>query len=335
MKIDSMRVPPLRSAGLLLALLASAPATTQAVPALKNPRPRATPPTAPQPGDAAEPRPLDYQHPLGVGFDVPTGWQVAETAMGLQLTPPDASRSAYGPTEFYVVAMIGAEPSVQSLDDPRAGALLLQLAQSSLPFLQATGGAERVSGHDDLRAFTFCGRSPIGMDVQCRVTGKLVNGWFIALSAIAEPARLQQRAAACTEITARLSLHPAQGDPNLAGTWYAQSYSSTGPVSDRINVSTTTAITMTADGRLLSSTSSVVTGATGRHGGPGTSIAGQTAALQEDGRWARVGDDLWVVWKTGGANRYRLHVQGPPGRREMLLMPASGGDRTLWTEYRP
>lgn len=276
---------------------------------------------------------LDYTHPLGVGFDLPEGWRVEEVPQGLRLLPTDPARGPQGDAEIHLVGMIGADPSVRSLDDRRVPGLVLQLVQTQLPFVRASRAPHGIEGRDDLRVFTFTGRSPLGQQVECRVHGLLQDGWFVAFTAAAEPAQLAKREAAMTRVATRLCIEaPRVERDDVVGTWYAQAMSSAGGIRDRLNVSTTTRIQVGAHGLLFSGSQSTVVGQD-RSGG---SITGLTDESRSAGRWARVGSEFYVVWKQGGAGRYRVHLQGSPGRREMLLTPvaAGGGGKLLWTEYR-
>jgi len=310
---------------LLLALASQSPSASA-----QDPDPRAD---ATEPAAKEEEHEYDFRHPLGIRLDHAEGWRVQETALGLQLTPPDPVVNATGPAELHLVAMIGADPEVRSLDDPLAFQKLALLMQSQLPFLAPRGKAQPVAGRPDARRYDFQGRSPYGPELECRVYGMVFEGWFVSVTTLAEPALVARREAALLEVVKSLVLAEPEADPVLAGTWHSQSFSRAGDVREYVNTSSTTSVTMTANGRLRSSTSTAVFGQTGRDDGAGGTINGQTGALLEDGRWARKGDALWVVWRAGGASRFELFVQGQPGRREMLLTPAGGGQKVLWTEY--
>ncbi len=276
---------------------------------------------------------LDYTHPLGVGFDLPEGWRVEEVPQGLRLHPTDPARGPQGDAEIHLVGMIGADPSVRSLDDRRVPGLVLQLVQTQLPFVRASQAPHAIEGRDDLRVFTFTGRSPLGQQVECRVHGLLQDGWFVAFTAAAEPAQLAKREAAMTRVATRLCIEAPRAErDDVVGTWYAQAMSSAGGIRDRLHVSTTTRIQVGAHGLLFSGSQSTVVG----QDQLGGSVTGLTDESRSAGRWARVGSEFYAVWRQGGAGRYRVHLQGSPGRREMLLTPvaAGGGSKLLWTEYR-
>lgn len=294
----------------------------------QNPRamnPRAEVPSGFQP----------YTHPLGVQFYSPSGWRVEETALGLQVTPPQPGRGAFGPTEFYAVTVLGSDPTITGIDDPKALRQLTLLMQQSLPFLRSTGPGRPLAAQSEGRRFEFAGTSPTGQAVECHVSGFLIGGYFLSLTALGEPAALKRREATLGTVARSLKLGAPSADPELAGTWFDQNYSSAGTTSsDRINVSTQSQIRMLSNGTIASSTQSAVSGATGGSGRPGGNIAGLTDPSLEAGRWARSGQSLYVLWKSGGVAKYTVYVQGPRGRREMLLT-APNGNKILWTEYRP
>lgn len=270
----------------------------------------------------------DFTHPIGLALDHPDGWKVQETPLGLQLVPPDLQYDAFGPTEVHLLTMIGADPQVPSLDDRRASQALTMLVQSRLPFLAPRGKAQAVPGRPDARRFDYAGTSPYGKQVECRVYGVLIDGWFVSVSALAERGKLDRREPALVEAITTVVLREPTADPVLSGTWYSQSFSRAGGVSDFVNTTTVSAFTLLPNGRVRSSTQTGVSGQV-----PGGSVSGVTDALLDQGRWALVGKDLWVVWRDGTAARWTIYLQGQPGRRELLLTAPGGGNKVLWTEY--
>lgn len=308
--------------------------------------PRSTGASAEAAGDSADtdttgaPDPLppgyrEFSHPLGLAFHHPKAWRVDESPLGLQLSPPGVTQNAYGPSELYLVNMIGADPSVRGIDDPRAPQMLEQLFMQTLPFLRSQGTAQRFSERSAGRRFDFAGTNPLGQQVECRVYGVLVDGYFVALTGIGERGKVSARDAELKRVAESLALGAAQGNRQLAGTWYSESSASAGSIaSDRVHVNTTNTVTLLVDGRISSSAQSSVSGTVGGHDGPGASVTGVTDPSLEAGRWAVEGKTLYILWKSGGAAKFDVYVQGSPGRREILLTPAGGGKKVLWTEYR-
>ena len=336
---DPSRSRPLRAvvtAVLALFVTACGDAPTQNA---DTPREADEEAATPQARDDA-PRPT-WRHPLGVAFDLPHGWRVAESPGALELVPPDRATGPQGPTEYHVVAMLGADPAIRSLDEPRAATQLDLLVRSRLPGLARSGGAtpvtERADRADDVRRFTYRGRSPFGTGVECRVVGLLRDGWFLAVTSVGDPAVLRRREPALVGVDRTLTRLAPQADRELASTWFSQASNSAGSVGDRIHVSTTTGTTLHPDGSISSRGQGMVVGATGGGRRPGSSVTGLTDLAGADGLWARApGGDLYVLWRDGSSMRYRVHVQGGRGRREMLLTPPQAPRlKLLWTEYRP
>lgn len=275
---------------------------------------------------------VDYTHPIGLEFKHPKTWTVFESMLGLQAAPPDAGSNAQGPTELYIFSIVGADPTVASLADPKAAQLLNGLVSQMLPFLRPSGESRAVG---DGRVFSWNGTSPEGLNVDCHVYGLLTDGYFISLTALGEVQTVKRRETEVVNIFKTAKLGEPQADPQHASTWYSSSYSSSGTYGDRVNTSTQHTMTFLPSGRLTSSAQTGVHGwAKGEKGGPDTtSITGVTDASREEGRWALSGSDLYILWKDGGVVKWSVYVQGNPGRREMFLTPAGGGDGVLWTEY--
>jgi hypothetical protein len=274
-----------------------------------------------------------YTHPIGLEFKHPGNWTVFESMLGLQAAPPDVATGPSGPTELYLFAIVGADPNVSSLADPRAAQLLNGLVTQLLPFLRSSGESRAVGGNG--RVFSWNGTSPEGINVDCRVYGLLSDGYFISLTALGEVQAVKKRETEVVNIFRTIKLGDPQANPQHASTWYSSSYSSSGTYGDRINTSTQHTMTLLPNGRLTSSAQTGVHGwSKGESGGMDRpSISGVTDASSEEGRWAISGSDLYILWKDGGVVKWSIYVQGSTGRREMLLTPAGGGEKVLWTEY--
>ncbi len=274
-----------------------------------------------------------FAHPLGLRFVVPPGWQVAEGPLGLQLTPPEPAVGPEGPLEIYSVSMVGADPGVHSLDAPEARALLLALLHQALPALRAEGPAEPVAGAPEVRRFRFAGHTPKGIPVVCRVYGRLAGGYFVSLVALGAPDLVAGRADDQAALAATLALEAPRADPELVGTWYANSSTSVGRAGDRLNYASSTRVVLLPGGRVASTTESGFSAdRRATESRPGYGASGTSNPSREEGRWAVSGQDLYILWKSGGTQKYRFHLQGRPGRREMLLRTAEGR-KLLWTEY--
>jgi len=246
--------------------------------------------------------------------------------------PPDAGSNAHGPTEAYIFTLLGSA-GIPSLEDPRAAQHLHALVAEMMPFLQ-TSGDSRAAGKDG-RVFTWKGRSPQGLDVECRVYGKLSKGYFLGLTAIGDVQAVNRRQADVEKVFETLRLGEPKANTQLAGIWYTSSYSSAGMVSNRTNVATHESMTLLPNGRVQSSAQTTYSGRTGQ-GSQSQSHAifdGITDGSSEEGRWAVSGTDIYLLWKSGGVAKYSYYIQGAPGRREMLLTPPGQGNKVLWTEY--
>jgi hypothetical protein len=276
---------------------------------------------------------VEYRHPIGVEFKHPQTWSVIESALGLQINPPDAQSNHNGPIEAHFFQIIGADPSVASLADPKAAHLLNNLVTQMLPFLQPKGTGRAV-GKEGGRVFTWNGRSPEGLNVQCDVYGILRSGYFISLTSLGDAQLVSRRKAEIVETFKTLQLREPQADPRHASTWYSNSFSSSGSYGNRVSTNTQNTMTLLPNGRLTSTAQTSVHGWTKDHKGTDhASISGLTEGSTEEGRWAVSGSNLYLLWKDVGVVKWSIYIQGNPGRREMLLTPASGGKGVLWTEY--
>ena len=275
---------------------------------------------------------VGYSHPLGVEFKHPKTWRIWESPQGLQVVPPDAGSNAYGPTEAYIFAILGAS-GISSLDDPRAAQHLQSMVAEMMPFLRPSGDNRAIGNAG--RVFTWKGISPQGLDVECRVYGKLTQGYFLGLIAIGDVQAVNRRQAEVVKIFETLRLGEPKANTQLAGTWYTSSYSSAGTVNNRTNVATHESMTLLPNGRVQSSAQTAYSGRTGQgsQNQSGAIFDGLTDASREEGRWAVSGTDLYMLWKSGGVSKDSYYIQGAQGRREMLLTPPGQGEKVLWTEY--
>lgn len=284
--------------------------------------------------EPARPEPT-YSHPLGLSIWHPKGWSVEESALGLSLVPPGFERGRPVPREVYLMNAIGMPDDVKSLDDPRVAKRLNDFVRESVPFLEPVGkprALERVPG---ARTFRWRGVEPTTRtEVAAFVHGRPERGYFVSLGAIGESALVAEREADVLRIFETLEWGAPKTSAKLVGTWHADSYHSAGDVSsDRVNVSHRSTFVFLADGRVRSSSVMGVSGRTGGDDGDGADVSGVVEGDPGLGRWAAKGKHLWLLWREGGAAKYEVFVQGAPGRREMLLTPAGGGAKVLWTEY--
>lgn len=276
---------------------------------------------------------VKYRHPIGIEFKHPRSWSVFESALGLQVNPPGVKSNAQGPTEAYFFQIIGADPTVRSLSDPKAARLLHNVVIQYVPYLQPKGAGSPV-GKSGGRVFSWNGRSPEGMNVDCNVYGLLRDGYFVSLIAIGDAQAVQRRKAQVIKIYKTLNLGKPKADPRHASTWYSNSFSSSGTYGNRVNTNTQHTMTLLPNGRLSSSAQTSVYGFSHDYRRPDRgSVSGVTDASKEEGRWAVAGNFLYILWKDVGVVKWSVYIQGNPGRREMYLTPAAGGKGVLWTEY--
>jgi hypothetical protein len=275
---------------------------------------------------------VNYRHPIGLEFKHPQSWSVFESALGLQVNPPDVKSNAQGPTEAHFFTIIGADPRVRSLADPLAANLLHSLVVQYLPYLQPKGSSSPV-GNQGGRVFSWSGRSPQGMNVDCDIYGLLCDGYFISLTSLGDAQAVERRRDHLVKVFKTLKLKEPQADPRQASTWYSNSFSSSGSYGTRVNTNTQHTMILLPNGRLSSSAQTSVHGWNNNYRGDSTSVTGVTDASTEEGRWAVSGNSLYLLWKDSGIVKWSVYIQGNPGRREMYLTPAAGGKGVLWTEY--
>jgi hypothetical protein len=275
---------------------------------------------------------VTYKHPIGLVFKHPQSWSVFESALGLQVNPPDAKSNAQGPLEAHFFSIIGTDTSVRSLADPQAAHLLHNLVVQYLPYLQPKGNSSPV-GNQGGRVFSWNGVSPEGTHVDCHIYGILRDGYFISLTSLGDAQAIKGRRDRIVKIFGTLKLMEPQADPRQASTWYSNSFSSSGSSGTRVNTSTQHTMILLPNGRLSSSAQTSVHGWNHNQRGDSTSVTGITDASTEEGRWAVSGNNLYLLWKDIGVVKWSVYIQGNPGRREMYLTPATGGKGVLWTEY--
>ena len=278
-------------------------------------------------------RPPDYVHPLGLSFDHPEAWRVEETALGLSLVPSDLARGGVQPRELYLAHAVALPAGVEGLDDPRVQEHLTGLLRQTLPFLRPDGRPARFPGIEGARTFRWRGRAPTGGEVVALLHGRTHGGYFLSVSAVGEAGLVPRREQALGAVFRSLGWGPPRLETDLAGTWRTESYASAGSIaSDRIHVSHHQTFVLRPDGTVRSTSETGVAGTTGGHDRPGAGVAGVVRGAPGLARWASTKTHLYVLWHEGGAVKYELWVQGPRGRREMLLTPVGGGAKLLWTE---
>jgi hypothetical protein len=275
---------------------------------------------------------VNYHHPIGLKFKHPQSWSVFESALGLQVNPPDVRSTAQGPVEAHFFSIIGADPSVKSLADPQAAHLLHTVLVQYLPYLQPKGASSPV-GNQGGRVFFWNGLSPEGLNVECHIYGILSGGYFVSLTSLGDAQAIKGRRDHIVKIFGTLELTEPQADPRQASTWYSNSFSSTGTYGTRVNSNTQHIMILLPNGRLSSSAQTSVHGWNHDQRGDSASVTGVTDASTEEGRWAVSGNSLYLLWKDSGVVKWTVYIQGNPGRREMYLTPAAGGKGILWTEY--
>jgi len=276
-----------------------------------------------------------FRHPLGLKFQVPRSWTVQETNAGLQIVPPDAGRSAMGPTEYYAFVAQPAAKGVKRPDDPRVLRYLDTAVRRMLPFLRPSGGATDIRvGARRGAAFTWKGQNPSGQAVTGKVFAVLIDNCFFGLTAIALDERLERREATLSKILTTVDVAPPVIDRRLVGVWYHKSYRSAGiGVRDRLNFASTTRIILLADGTCHAGGNTAISGTLRNPGGTvASSLTALARSCPEHGRWAAANGRVYLMWDDGAVGGYGVHVQGPAGRREALLTSASG-EKLLWTEY--
>jgi len=276
-----------------------------------------------------------FRHPLGLVFQVPRAWTIQETAAGLQIAPPDAGRSAMGPTEFYAFVTQPAAEGITGPDDPRVRRYLDTAVRRMLPFLRPSGaGVDIKVGKRQGTAFTWRGTNPSGQSVTGKVFAVLIDKQFFGLTAIALDERFARREATLSRILTTVDVAPPVIDRRLVGVWYHKSYHSSGVgVRDRLNLASTTRMILLADGTCHAGGNTAISGTLRSPGGTvATSMTALAESCAEHGRWASANGRVYLLWNDGAVGAYGVHVQGVAGRREALLTSPTG-QKQLWTEY--
>jgi len=269
-----------------------------------------------------------YRHPIGFTFWYPEGWTLQETNP-LQLIPPDAGMDAQGPTEAYVI--LGSEaPGIGRPDDPRIVQFLESQLMMLIPTAQRAGEVEPVTTTSGPGALmTWEGTNMTGMQVRCCAYVVMLQGYGVALAGIGDKDRVVSRQPALREIFATFGLLESEKDPQVIGAWRYESFHSyqgpkTGP-GDDFNSTVVTDWVFQADGNF-------------RSGGQAAAIGGDVGVdtgqqVGKGGRWSTKAGRLYMIWGDGSYAEFQYHVEGAPGARNMLLVPADG-KKQLWQEIR-
>ncbi len=287
------------------------------------------PAPAPAPGPAPSPAPgpaagwREYRHPIGFSFRHPDGWSVQETQIGLVLTPPDAGRNQQGPTEWYVIHAQPA-PDISRPDDPRCGQYMNGNMMQLAPYVRSTGAPKPFkAGARDAALYAWEGTSPAGLAVRAESRVVIMEKHAIGLVSIGERTVLERRADTIRDMFASFDAGRPETDPTLVGRWYTKRYTSAGTGEHSFHSTMVRQMDLAADGSLAAS---------GTTTSSSSEYYGEAGGQVERGRWAASGGRVWLTWQGGGTVEYRVHVQGARGAREMLLTPAGGGEKQLWTE---
>lgn len=275
---------------------------------------------AQDPADRGQQGTRTYRHPLGLTFEHPAGWRVQETATGLLLVPPRAER------EMVVISGMPNGGRQVRADDAQVHRYLDAIVRRS-PLGLRSSGAPRLLERGRLACFEWRGRDRAGQPIACRVYGQPSGGHYLSVMALGLTARLDARAEALLAIARSARMLAPQVDKRLVGLWYETTYHSSGGVTGRVNLASTRTIVIAPDGTIHAGNKLAISGQV-----RGTSLTALAKRLPDHGRWSAKGSVLYVQWPSVAVG-WTFHLQGRPGRRELLLRSAHGKKRLL-TEYR-
>lgn len=159
-----------------------------------------------------------YRHAAGFSFRYPDGWTVTEQQGGLQLTPPDPSSTAEGPTELYFLVVADVlQDGIQTPDDPRVLEYLDQQLWTLAPALRRTGAIYPIDMRAGTGVMVHWGASGTGGEVRARAFVGIIKTNGVVLMGIGLKDRLEARDEALRQIFSSLGIDEPQPAPGVQG----------------------------------------------------------------------------------------------------------------------
>jgi hypothetical protein len=298
-----------------------------------SPSPSPPPPPTPPPPSGG----TVYRHATGGEVDLPAGWQVTQSPLGLQLVPPDVAYNAHGPAELYLLSQAPA-PGVDRADDPRVVAHVDASLRQAAPVLALDGPAApcgpgvrvRWRGQHPQTGAPLAAVALLRLD---RATSSLVG-----VIALGEQARVAARAPALEAIFGSFRQREGRRDPALVGTWHHWSYKGSTSAYSGSSTSSETRRTahLGADGAFVERSSHEGIGSFhGKDGLGNRAWDAGYAAQSSDGRtgtWTAGDGMLHVQFADGTTAAWHYQLTGAPGGRRLVLLAPGAREPMEWTE---
>ncbi|MFC1715615.1 SHOCT domain-containing protein [Candidatus Poribacteria bacterium] len=157
-----------------------------------------------------------YRHAAGFSFRYPDGWTIAEQEGGLQLTPPNPSSTAEGPTELYFLVIADvSQDGIQTPDDPRVLEYLDQQLWTLAPTLRRTGAILPIDMRAGTGVMVHWGAIGTAGEVRARAFVGIIKTNGVVLIGIGLKERLEARDEALRQIFGSLGVDEAQPAPGV------------------------------------------------------------------------------------------------------------------------
>ncbi len=297
------------------------------------PSPQVAAPPQPPAGPALEPGGTTYRHPTGGEMQLPPGWQVTQSQLGLQLVPPDAAYTHQGPAEIYTVAAQPA-PGIVRVDDPRIVAYVDGGLRALIPTLGPVSAPVPLGAGISLR---WSGRNPMtGAELLAVALLRLGDGAVAGVIGVGERPRVEARLPVLERIFASFRRGEGRRDPALVGVWHHWSYRGGGPTSASTSSETRRTMRLGADGSVVEGSSHEGIGNfTGRDGYGNMAWSAGYASHSGDGRtgtWTAGDGGFYITWSDGTQAAWQYQLHGVPGQRRLLLINPGQRAPYEWTE---
>ncbi len=264
-----------------------------------------------------------YQHPSGLAFDYPPGWQAQANGERIMLTPAGAAKDAAGqPLEVSWLAGEDAE-GITSPQDERVASYLEGQLRQMLPRAARQPGSRTVqTGLGEAVVLPFADTSG-GLAVEAYVV--LNEGTAVILLHAARKDLLTKRQAEMTGIFASLRQGPppSTNAAGMAGVWRRSQYVRTAPGGGGGSISSTTwfYFQFAEDGSFAFAERDRISGNTADLG---VILSRNGGAQVRRGRWSAADAMLRLNWADGTVENFPYTV-GPTTLRLSL-----GGGRRAW-----
>lgn len=262
-----------------------------------------------------------YSHPSGIQFRYPDGWTTKESPFAdFELVPPDVGTNPHGVVETYFQWEFLFESSEEKIIQN-----LEVLLPRVVPFLKRTGEVEHFAVSDTQgMMLSWNGKSEAGQDVWSRVFVIPRKEMTIALVAMGEKERIDQRETTIRSILSSYQFGPGEREKSLFGQWAStvQEPCINGDITGTSEIRSDLHLDPSGSFQMMESA---------RFTGCGEDSDEGKADYDDsfDGIWFAKNGKLCLVSSSNMSMTFSFELQGSPGSRDLALKHGTGRSQVL------